>query len=124
MNVGVQQAKEKNEKTSKREAEETKHKTDFKEAVCCRAIVQGAAGQINGLWRRVLGKQRSSERLTAVLTQPKRSWVEMHGDRTTTLRRLLIVAGSISLQRYPAYRTALLASGRLPMPAAQISGFT
>ena len=65
--------------------------------------------------RGVPGKQEPSERLTAILTQPKWGWVEMHGDRTTTLGRLLIVAGSTLLQRHPAYRTALLAKGRLPM---------
>ena len=51
MNVGAHQEKEKNEKTSKREAGEGKKQaTDFKEAACCPSVVvQGRARRKNDL---------------------------------------------------------------------------
>ena len=46
MNVGAHQEGEKNVKAGKREAEERKRTTNFKEAVCCSSVVfQGAAWQ-------------------------------------------------------------------------------
>ena len=88
MNVAAHQRKEKNEKMGKRETgKERKQATDFKEAACCpSAVVQGSARRKNGLfegsaldnWDPREGQQRY---------QPNSNGI---GDRTTTLRRLLI----------------------------------
>ena len=89
MNVAAYQEKEKNEKTDKRKAGEERRQADFKEAACYPfAVVQGAARQKNGLcegsawsnWDPREGQQPF---------QPNPNGV---GDRTTTLRRLWIVA--------------------------------
>ena len=83
MNVATHQEKEKNEKTGKRNA------TNFKKAACCPfAVVQGAArrkiglceGSARGIWN-----HRESQQ--SFLPNPNGI-----GDRTTTLRRLLIGA--------------------------------
>ena len=86
MNVAAYQ-KEKNEKTGKTKAGEERRQADFKETACyLSAVVQGAARRKNGLCDGSdRGNLRPSERPTAILAQPKRV-----GDRTTTLRRLLI----------------------------------
>ena len=95
MNVAAHQEKEKNEKTSKREAgEERKQSTDFKKAVCCpSAVVQRAALRKNGLFE---GSARDSwdPRKGQQLFRPNSNGV---GDRTTTLRRLLIGAATFLL---------------------------
>ena len=50
MNIAAHQAKEKNEKTSKRKAGEERKQADFKEAACySSAVVQGASRRKNGL---------------------------------------------------------------------------
>ena len=50
MNVAAHQEKDKNQKTSKRNAGEERRQADFKEAACCTsAVVQGAARRKNGL---------------------------------------------------------------------------
>ena len=50
MNIAAYQEKEKNEKTSKRKAEEERRQADFKEAACyLSAVVQRAARRKNGL---------------------------------------------------------------------------
>ena len=57
----------------KREGEEKKQATDFKEALCCTSgIVQGAAQRKNEA--ECPGYLGPSGRPTAILTQPKRSW--------------------------------------------------
>ena len=86
MNVADHQEKEKNEKTGKRKAGVKRRQANFKEAACYpSAVVQGAARQKMVCVRGVPGVTGPSGRPTAILTQPKRV-----GDRTTTLRRLLI----------------------------------
>ena len=86
MNVAAHQEKEKNEKTGKRKAGVKRRQANFKEAACYpSAVVQGAARQKMVCVREVPGVTGPSGRPTAILTQPKRV-----GDRTTTLRRLLI----------------------------------
>ena len=90
MNVAAHQEKWKNEKTGKRKVgEERRQTTDFKEAVCWRsAVVQGAARQKNGLFE---GSARENwdPRKGQQPFRINPNWV---GDRTTTLRRLLIGA--------------------------------
>ena len=89
-NVAVHQEKEKNEKTIKRKAgEERRQSTDFKEAAYCpSAVVQAAAWQKNGLSE---GSTRGNwdHREGQQPFRPNSNGV---GDRTTTLRRLLIGA--------------------------------
>ena len=89
MSVAVHQEKEKNEKTGKRKAGEERRQADFKEAECYpSAVVQGAArrknamreGSVRGHWDPREGQQPF---------QPNPNGV---GNRTTTLRRLLIGA--------------------------------
>ena len=88
MNVSAHQ--EKDEKTDKRKAgEERRQETDFKEAECCSsAVIQGAA------WRKMVcvgGSFRGNwdPREDQQSFRPNPNGV---GDRTTTLRRLLIGA--------------------------------
>ena len=98
MNVTAHQGKEENEETEKgkRGAGEMKEKkrkqaTDFKDAVCCpSAVVQGQysekmKGSARGTWDPREGQQ------------PFRPNPNGAGDRTTTLRRLLIGAGLFDL---------------------------
>ena len=75
--------------TGKRKAGEERGQADFKEAVCYpSAVVQGAARQKNGLCEgSARGNWDSRED-----QQPFRSNPNGVGDRTTTLRRLLIGA--------------------------------
>ena len=91
MNVTAHQEKEKSEKTKKgkrRAGEKKKRKqaTDFEETVCCHsAVVQGQhsekiKGRARGDWDPREGQQ------------PFRPNPNGVGDRTTTLRRLLIGA--------------------------------
>ena len=92
MNVATHQKKEKNEetKTGKRKAgEERRQVTDFKEAACCpSAVVQEPARQKNGLCEgSALGNWDLRQG-----QQPFRLNPNEVGDRTTTLRRLLIGA--------------------------------
>ena len=81
--------KEKNEKMDKRKAGEERRQANFKETACYPSlVVQGAAQRKNGLCEgSARGNWDPRERPTTILTQPKRV-----GDRTTTLRRLLIGA--------------------------------
>ena len=100
MNVATHQEKEKNEKTGKRKAGVKRRQADFKEAACYpSAIVQGAARRQNGLCEGCARGNWIPREGQAILTQPK--WV---GDRTTTLRRLLIGAVQFcSLYMYILY---------------------
>ena len=93
MNVTAHQEKEENEKTKKGkrgsgEKKKRKQATDFKEAVCCPcAVVQWQhsekiKGSPRGNWDPWEGQQ------------PFRLNPNWAGDRTTTLRRLLIGAGA------------------------------
>ena len=77
---------EKNDKTGKRKA------TDFREAACCpSAVVQGATQRKNGLCERsARGNWDPREG-----QQPFRPNPNEVGDRTTTLRRLLIGAATV-----------------------------
>ena len=101
MNVSAHQEKEKNEKTAKGKAEEEKRQvTDFKEATCClSAVVQGTAGRKNDLregnaWGN--WDPREGE-------QPFRLNPNGVGDRTITLRRLLIGAVQFARSIYCIY---------------------
>ena len=101
MNVVAHQEKEKNEKTGKRNAEVGRRQADFKEAACYpSAVVQGAARGKNGLCEgsaRGNWDTREGQQLF---------WPNPHGvgDRTTTLRRLLIGAVQFcSLYMYILY---------------------
>ena len=94
MNVTAHQEKEKNKQTKtgmKKAGEGKRQVTDFREAVCCpSAVVQGAARRKIGLrgvpWvTGTLGKKQ----------KPFRPNLNGAGDRTTTLRWLLIGADSI-----------------------------
>ena len=100
MNVAAHQDKEKNEKTGTRKEGVERRQTNFKEAACYpTAVVQGAAWQQMVCVRGVPGVTGPSGRPTAILTQPKRV-----GNRTTTLRRLLIGAVQFcSLYMYILY---------------------
>ena len=96
INVAAHQEKEKNEETKmgKRKAvEERRQATDFKEAACYpSAVVQRAARRKNGLCEgSALGNFDPREG-----QQPFRPNPNGVGDRTTTLRRLLIGADVIS----------------------------
>ena len=90
MNVVAQQDLEKNEETKKGKSEAGERRrqaTDFREAVCCpSAVVRRAAQRKNGLCE---GSARGNwdPREDQKPFQPKRV-----GDRTTSLRRLLIGA--------------------------------
>ena len=91
MNVAAHQ-EEKNEetKTGKREAgKERRQTTDFKAACCLAAVVQGQHGKkmvcVRGNWYPWKGQQPFRPKLNGV------------GDRTTTLRRLLIGADASTL---------------------------
>ena len=85
MNITAHQENEET-RTGKRKAEERKQAIDFEEAVCCpSAVVQGAAqrkmkGSTRGNWDPRKGQQ------------PFRPNPNGVGDRSTTLRRLLIGA--------------------------------
>ena len=90
MNVAAHHKKKKNEKmkTGKTKAgKERKQATYFKEAACCpTAVVQGAARWKNSLCEeRARGNWESRKG-----QQPFRSNPNRFGDRTSTLRRLLI----------------------------------
>ena len=96
MNVTAHQQKEENEETKKGKrgaGEKRKQATDFKEAVCCpSAVVQGQhskkmKGSAWGNW-----DPRESQ-------QPFRPNPNGSGDRTTTLRRLLIDAGFVHIEK-------------------------
>ena len=73
MNVATFQPKKKNEKTGKRDTEEErKQATDFKEAACCPfTVVQGQLVKKMVCVKGVPGQLGSSERPTAISTQPK-----------------------------------------------------
>ena len=89
MNVAAHQEKEKNEKTGKRKAGEERKQADFKEAACSpSAVIQGAARRKNGLCEK---SARSYWNLREV-QQPFQPNPNEIGDRTITLRRLLIGA--------------------------------
>ena len=90
MNVVAHQEKNEKTKTGKRKAgEEKKQATDFKEAACCpSAVVQGAAGRKNSLCER----NARDNLYPREGQQPFRPNPNGVGDRTTTLRRLLIGA--------------------------------
>ena len=94
MNVAAHHKKEKNEKTGKRkEGEEKKQATDFKKAACCpSAVVQGAARKKNDLYE---GSARGNWDPWEG-QQPFRPKPNGVGDRTTTLRWLLIGAEIIN----------------------------
>ena len=85
MNVAAHQEKKK----KKRAREEKKQSTDFKEAACCPfAVVQSAARRKNDLWERSdHGNCDPRED-----QQPFRPNPNGIGDRTSTLKRLLIGA--------------------------------
>ena len=87
MNVAAHQ--EKNEKTGKRKAGEERRQGDFKEAACClSAVAQGAAREKNVLCEEsVRGNWDPREG-----QQPFRPSPNGIGNRTITLRRLLIRA--------------------------------
>ena len=95
MNVAAHQEKEKNEetRTGKREAgEERIQATDFKEAACCpSAVVQEAARRINGL-RKESARGNWDPREGQKLFRPNPNEI---GDRSTTLRQLLIGAVTV-----------------------------
>ena len=87
MNVATHHEKEKNEKTGKRKAGVKRRQPIFKEAACYpSAVVQGAARRKNGLFE---GSAQGNwdHREGQQPFRPNRNGV---GDRTTTLRRLLI----------------------------------
>ena len=90
MNNATHQEKKKNEETRKGKREVGKRErkaTDFKNAACClSAVVQGAAMQKNGLCE---GSARGSWD-PRESQQPFRPNPNGVGDRTTTLKRLLI----------------------------------
>ena len=86
MNVSAHQEKEKNEKTLKRKAGEDRPILKRLRATLLRSF-RGLHGEKMVCVRGVPGVLGPSGRPTAILTQPKRV-----GDRTTTLRRLLIGA--------------------------------
>ena len=87
MNVAAHQEKEKNEKTGKRKAGEERRQANFKEAACYpSSVVQGAAQQKKGL----CGGSARGNWDTREGQQPFRPNPNGLGDRTTTLRRLLI----------------------------------
>ena len=89
MNVAAHQEKEKNEKTGKRKAGKEKKQADFKEAACYpSAVVQEAARRKNGL----RGGNTQGNWDPPEGQQPFRPNPNGVGDRTTTLRRLLIGA--------------------------------
>ena len=92
MNVAAYQEKEKNEKTKtgKRKAgEKRRQATNFKEPACCpSAVAQGAAQQKNGLCEGSAGGNWNSRKGQ----QPFRPTSNEVGNRTTTLKRLLIGA--------------------------------
>ena len=99
--VAAHQEKEKNEKTGKRKAGEQRRQPDFKEAACYPfVVVQGAARRKNGLCE---GSARGNwdPREGQQPFKPNPNGV---GDRTTTLRWLLIGAVQFcSLYMYILY---------------------
>ena len=98
MNVATHQEKEENEKAGKRKAGEKRRQADFKEAACYpSAVLQGTARRKNRLCEgSARGNWDPRER-----QQPFEPNPNGVGDRTTTLRRLLIGAGQFfSLYMY------------------------
>ena len=88
MNVATHHEKEKNEKTGKRKAGVKRRQANFKEAFA--TLLRSFRGLHGEKMVCVRGAPRVTGTLgktIAILTQPKRI-----GDRTTTLRRLLIGA--------------------------------
>ena len=95
MNVAAHQEKEKDEKTGKRKAGEERRQTDVKEAACYpSAVVQGAARQKND-FREWSARGNWDPREGQQPFRPNQNGV---GDRTTTLRRLMI--GEFNFARF------------------------
>ena len=96
MNVATHQERKKNEKMDKiEEEEERKQLTDFKEAASCPfAVVQGAARRENRLCEGSVFSRGGWDPLEG--QQPFRLNPNGVGDRTATLRQLLIGADNHS----------------------------
>ena len=90
MNVAAHQGRGNNEKTGKgKEGEERRQATYFKETACCSSVVvQGTAWQKNGL----CNESARGNCYPREGQQPLRPNLNGVGDRTTTLRQLLIGA--------------------------------
>ena len=103
MNVAAHQEKEKNEKTGKKKAGEERRLAYFKEAARYPSAIQGAARRKNGSCEES-ARGNWDPRESQQLFQPNPNGV---GDRTTTLRRLLICAVNFARFTCTIYTTEI-----------------